>query len=360
ATEMALSRNGPTLVVKGPEAAPRLWLGRIWQAVSHPLPMLSDPERIRVQARMRADARAGVDFYLLITLASVIATLGLIQSSAAVIIGAMLVAPLMSPILALGHAMVLGHLRLVRRAFSSTVKGVGLALAVGSAFALLLPSMGISEEMASRGAPGLLDLLVALASGAAAAYAVSRPSVAAALPGVAIAAALVPPLCVAGLGLGASRLGLAGGAFLLFTTNLCAIVLASAAVFLALGFRPIRAVRGRWVWRSIRLVLLLLLVVSIPLGLHTREAFEARRLETRLEHLAHAGPGRGVAFEVQELTIHRRRGGLEAEITVHVYGQAPPDLADRIRTALEREAGEPVAVRVAVLEARIQRSGGGG
>ena len=139
---------------------------------------------------------------MLIILASTIAYYGLLQSSAAVIIGAMLVAPLMSPMIAMAHAIVMGNLTMLRRAFLSTLAGVGVAIGIAALFTLLLPSIPPSREILSRTAPTLLDLCVALASGAAAAYALARKEVAAALPGVAIAAALVPPLCVVGYGVG--------------------------------------------------------------------------------------------------------------------------------------------------------------
>lgn len=362
-TEVARSRRGPTLVVKRGESVSRFWLRRLWERLSRPLPTLDHSERVRVRAQMRTAARADVDFYLLITLASAIATLGLMQSSAAVIIGAMLVAPLMSPILALGHAMVLGHLRLVRRSASSTLKGIGIALAVGAFFALLFPSSRITEEMMARGAPGLLDLLVALASGAAAAYAVSRQSVAAALPGVAIAAALVPPLCVSGFGLGASEMQLAGGALLLFTTNLCAIVLASAGVFLLLGFRPARALQGRWVWRSIRFALLALVVISIPLGLRTRDVIEERQVELRMaEIFRNAGVESVRGLDIREVRIERVRsasGEKELEVRLTVFSAEPLGNEDlrRFRDELQKESDLPVRVRMTWLKAGVLEVG---
>ncbi len=148
---------------------------------------------------MAEDARADVDFYTLISVSSAIALFGLLLDSSAVIIGAMLVAPLMSPILSLAQGIVAGEPSPYsaggcvdiqgNRRFDRGQHRRDPAVARGSA----------DGEILARVRPNLLDLGVALAAGAAAAYAVSRKSVAAALPGVAISVALVPPLCVVGL-----------------------------------------------------------------------------------------------------------------------------------------------------------------
>ncbi len=315
--EVASDRHGLTIVVREQENAPRYWRRRVWEWVSNPLPALTNEQRVRVQLAMRKAARADIDFYILISLAAAIATLGLMQSSAAVVIGAMLVAPLMSPILGMGHAIVRGHLRLLRRAASSTLKGVGIAIAVGAMFPLIFSGISPTPEILARGAPSLLDLAVALASGAAAAYAVSRPSVAAALPGVAIAAALVPPLCVVGFGLGASELALAGGALLLFVTNLGAIVVSASSVFLMMGFRPRKEERGKAVWRSLAIAGLVLLVVSIPLGMKTREivgSSQAKRLV--MQGLERVDTD---LCRIAEVRFDRQDGVLWVHVAVHAF-----------------------------------------
>jgi uncharacterized hydrophobic protein (TIGR00271 family) len=139
-----------------------------------------------------------------------------------------------------------------------------MAIAVAFFLSLALFAFGSplepTAEILSRTSPNVLDLLVALLSGAAAAYAVSRSQLAAALPGVAIAAALVPPLCVVGYGLGTGQFDIALGSSLLFVTNLAAIVVAAAAIFLLLGFRPpLRLERGQQARQGLNLALILLL-----------------------------------------------------------------------------------------------------
>jgi uncharacterized hydrophobic protein (TIGR00271 family) len=182
-----------------------------------------------------------------------IATLGLTLGSPAVIIGAMLISPLMGPILSAGLALAAGDFVLALRSVTVVVLSSVAAIAFSTALVVLLPFREMTAEIAARTQPNTLDLVIALFSGAVGALAISKSlkGVATSLPGVAIAVALMPPLCVTGYGLGVllmvDRLqGIAvlrGGA-LLFVTNLVAITFASMLVFLALHIDA-DAVRSR-------------------------------------------------------------------------------------------------------------------
>lgn len=182
-------------------------------------------------------------YFLLTALSCVLATLGLIVNSVAVIIGAMLVAPLMGPILGIALASIAHRPGLYRRAALSLAVGIALAVALSAAVAFTarqLPFGALQDvptEVQSRAKPSVFDLGIALAGGAAGAYAALRMKGAAALVGVAIATALMPPLCSVGIGIAINDMSLAQGAGLLFITNLVAIVFAALLVFGALGIR---------------------------------------------------------------------------------------------------------------------------
>jgi uncharacterized hydrophobic protein (TIGR00271 family) len=198
-----------------------------------------------------------------------IAALGLARNSGAVVIGAMLVAPLMTPLVGMGFALVQGNVKLIRSALKSVILGFTVALAIGAVIGLMLrlfaPSFVISSQMMDRGSPNLLDLVVALASGVAAAYAMGRPNLISALPGVAIAAALVPPIATSGLALTLGDLRLSGGASLLFFTNIIAIVLGTAITFWCVGISTrIAGDRRAQIWP--RYVFLGLVVISFLLA----------------------------------------------------------------------------------------------
>jgi uncharacterized hydrophobic protein (TIGR00271 family) len=176
-------------------------------------------------------------FYLLVILSSAIASFGLLANSTAVVIGAMLVAPLMGPIFGIAFGLTTGDSELLGHAVAAELKGVGIAVALALLIGLIPNHPEYGSEILGRTRPTVYDAIVALASGAAGAFALVDRRVSPALPGVAIATAIVPPLAAVGLSLAAGRLDWAGGAFLLFLTNLLAIELAAVAIFTWVGHR---------------------------------------------------------------------------------------------------------------------------
>ncbi|MGD2206033.1 MAG: DUF389 domain-containing protein, partial [Anaerolineae bacterium] len=288
---VAIRSPAPTAVVKRHTRRMRMgtWLRRTGWRLFDMLPTLDLREQIGVYKAIREGAEPKVDFFLMIALSASIASFGLLQNSPAVIIGAMLVAPLMAAIFGLSLGVVRGDLRLLRRAASATLRGVLLAILLSALLTLIvsrvMPADVSRNEIVSRTRPSLLDLGVALASGAAGAYALCRKEVSAALPGVAIAAALVPPLATVGIGLALGQGAIAGGALLLFMTNLIAISAAGGLVFLWLGFRPIpgQKTRARVFQGGVLGTVLLLVAVTIPLGLLTAQSVKDVILKRELE-----------------------------------------------------------------------------
>ncbi|RME47354.1 MAG: DUF389 domain-containing protein, partial [Caldilineae bacterium] len=284
---IALQNPHPTLIIQRFDGSVGTTLSRLWWQMTHELPTLPLEERAEVYKHVRRGSRPKIDFFVMIGLAAAIAALGLILNSPAVIIGAMLVAPLMSAIMGLGLGVIQADGRLLQLATSATLRGVLLAVAVGAATGLLLPNRLPTAEMLSRTAPSLLDLGVALVSGLAGAYALCRKEMSASLPGVAIAAALVPPLATAGIGAAWLRWEIAGGALLLFLTNLIAIMAASAFIFFLLGFRPELQKRGRApiFWRGVFSSILLLGVMAWILGSLTLASVREATLDRRIDRV---------------------------------------------------------------------------
>ncbi len=284
------------------------------------LPTLDLHQQIEVYKAIRDGARPNVDFFIMIGLSAAIAAVGLLQNSAAVIIGAMLVAPLMAAIFGLSLGVVRGDLRLMRRAASATLRGVLLAIAVSALLAFAIPADSATSEIMNRTQPSLLDLGVALASGAAGAYALSRKEVSAALPGVAIAAALVPPLAVIGIGLASQRGSVAGGASLLFLTNLVCIVAAGGLVFLWLGFRPLPGAetRTRVFRRGVVGTILLLIAVTVPLGVLTARSLRETRLDRMVRQVLREeiAAMQGIDWEDEWQMVESEEGTLRLDVTV--------------------------------------------
>jgi uncharacterized hydrophobic protein (TIGR00271 family) len=182
---------------------------------------------------------SSLNYWLEIVFSAGIATFGLVLNSPAVIIGAMLISPLMGPIMATGLSLAVGDLYLSIKAVGNLVMSIAMAIALSAFFVWLLPFHSATGEILARTSPNLLDLGIALFSGLAGSVAVSRAGETGGvttLPGVAIAVALMPPLCTMGFGLGSgANMRIMGGAGLLFLTNLVAIVASAFAVFLLIG-----------------------------------------------------------------------------------------------------------------------------
>jgi uncharacterized hydrophobic protein (TIGR00271 family) len=350
--EIAQARSLPTMVVKRAERHRSFWMQRGWGLLSQLLPTLTVRERAEVFAEMWRSARANVDFYAMMCLASGIAVLGLALNSGAVIIGAMLVAPLMSPMMAIAQGIVLGRLTMIRKGVDSTLKGVGVAIAVGTGITLVIPSSQPTYEILARTEPSVIDLMVALVSGAAGAYAISRKWVAAALPGVAISAALVPPLCVVGYGLASSRFPIAGGALLLFMTNLSAIVLVSVIVFLLVGFRPMRTERARVVTHALLVSIVFIIALSIPLGFKTRRSVRMSKLDVKLDRLIHEAEEKN-KLRIEDLSIEEDEGAYVVSATIYAYKELPLNYVKKVGQHLAEELGVPVRISATVVQARL-------
>jgi uncharacterized hydrophobic protein (TIGR00271 family) len=193
-------------------------------------PTLERDERLDLVQQLEQGAQANIDFIMMMVLSTSLASLGLLADSTAVVIGAMLVAPLMGPLVAAGYSLVQGNLSLFRRSLGVTFIGIGIGFAASLIFGALNPGFEPTLEIEARGKADLLDLGIAFFSGMTAAYATGRSHVMTTIAGVAIAAALVPPLAVVGLALTNGRPLISYNAAILLTTNLVAIITGCAHI----------------------------------------------------------------------------------------------------------------------------------
>jgi uncharacterized hydrophobic protein (TIGR00271 family) len=228
---------------------------------------------------LREDARLDSTYIVLMVLSTMLATVGLYLDSASVIIGAMLLAPLMAPIISLSMSMLRYDQRLLKQSLIKVAVGITVALAVAFVFTLVSPYQPLTGEMQGRLSPSILDLIVAIVAGIAGAYTKSFKEILQSLAGVAIAVALVPPLAVAGIGLGRFDIAFFSNAFLLFATNLIGIVLAAIIAFRILGYSA--AVRDK---RSISIAFAFLLLISIPLSLSFWGITERSKFEESVKY----------------------------------------------------------------------------
>ncbi|MEA3492423.1 MAG: TIGR00341 family protein [Campylobacterota bacterium] len=278
-------------------------------------------------------------FVVLLILATVIATLGLFINSSSVIIGAMLLAPLMQPIVSLSMGVLRQDEMLCKSALRTVLIGMMITLMTAMLVAYLTPIRELSSEMASRLSPTLLDMLVAIASGVAAAYVKNDEKILSSLAGVAIAVALVPPLAVSGIGLGWGEWSMFMQSLLLFITNLIGIVLAGSITFLVLGYAPIKvAKKGIFVWAMIAVL------VTVPLY----HSFETMRERSDIERVLSQ-----VNFDINEKSIYlsrvdyRSKGdGAEVRCEVVLSQKLQKEEREYLHHLINKVVGRPTEVIV--------------
>ncbi|MCS5705760.1 DUF389 domain-containing protein [Synechococcus sp. FGCU-3] len=287
------------------------------------------------------DARADQEFVVLTLAASMIATLGLLANSSAVVIGAMLIAPWMLPLRAIAFAILQGRLRLVATALLTLLIGVALTvgLSVLLGFGVGLPILG--SEVAARTQPNLLDLGVALVAGAIAAYASVRSKALSSLAGTAIAVALVPPVCAFGLLLSKAQWGDALGAALLFAANLLGI-LSGGLIALAICQPELRV--NLWRSRLGLVSLLLTALLLVPLSGSFLSLVSQARRTAALQQIQEV-----ITASLKDRTLTL---GKDAElVNVRIdWSQNPPLIRAAVRVTNPRL---PTARQVAAVQAYI-------
>lgn len=342
----------PVVITKSFRGLPRFWLRRVWDGFFRSLPKLTRREQAKVYRGVYKGAQPDTDYFVMMGLAAMIATYGLLQGSTAVIIGAMLVAPLFTPILAISLAIVRGDIRLLKIAFESALKGIALAIGLAVLLTVLSPLRSVTHEITARINPNLFDLAVALVSGAAGAYAIAREDVSTALPGVAIAAALVPPLGVIGIGIAMWDVNIAGGASLLFITNLIAIAFAGAITLLLLGFRPTPGAEQKARLRfGLTTSLVMLIAIMIPLAIvfinTARESQTYQVVETTLQNYVETSPSlRLVQFDISEDDDE-----VYVDVTFNTLSAFSEDMAKNLRNDLVQALDRPVTLHIVSIPA---------
>lgn len=294
-----------------------------------------DRRRVLQAVTIRANEGWWLRFGVMFALSVVIAATGLSQNSTAVVIGAMLVAPLMGPILGLAASLAMGSWAGAWRTFSV----VAIAAVGGVALAWLLAGLWsgdpLTREVLARTSPDIRDLVVALAAGSAGAYATIREDISGSLPGAGVAVALVPPLASVGLTLRAGRSDLSQGALLLFAANVTAIVLAAVVVFLATGFVPASLIarRRHRVRAGTALAVVLAVGVAFPLVVATNRLARSSRSRTAVDAAVRDWLT-GTDLELTKVIVQN-----DAVIADIVGSSAPPDPGDleaQLRTLLSR------------------------
>jgi len=297
-------------------------------------------------------------FWALLTLAAVIASAGIVTDSTATVIGAMIVAPLMTPILGMVLSITTSDGANLARCLGLVVAGAAAVVAVGYVVGLTVSYdivSATSSQVAGRISPRFIDLVAALATGAVGAFALVRSDVSDTLPGVAIAISLVPPLAVVGITLEAGATSEAAGALLLFLTNVAAILLSGIVVMAlyrarsAAGRADSRSMRDR---ASVLLVVVFVLVIAVPLAGSSGRIAQVTHTANRVATVADAW-ARPAGWSVDRVEPHL------SEMVVVAAGPLPAPDSAQLRRDLDAAGLDNVDVRLVLRpEETVQLSGG--
>lgn len=331
-------------------------------------PPLERDQRLELVRSLREGSRWSLNFGVLLGCSVLIAGLGLLQNSVAVIIGAMLVAPLMTPLIGIGLALVQGNFDLLGVAVRSMAKGTVVSLALGLLLQWLTPGDELTLEVSLRGTPNILDLFIAFFAGVAAGYAFARPQLSNALPGVAISVALVPPLAASGIALGSGDWQIAVGAMMLFLANMVAISLGSGLIFRMHGIRTSTSKRSA-VLTMKRVILsfgAVMILMMAPLG-------------WRMFDQLRQGQAKPESFTLSEEMWYRLHDRLDQEegidfisgvrassnrpediqVVLSANREVPSSLLEELDEMLDDGVGEDVAVKMIILkQAEVSLPGG--
>ena len=315
--------------------------------------VVSDVDHKAVVAKVALECPATPRYMLMTMMSAGIAILGLLLSSGAVVIGAMLLSPLMSPILGVGFALATGKQKWLKISARSLALGGIAAILFSALIVLVSPLETVTEEIAARTRPNLLDLLVALFSSIAGSYAMIRGREGT-IVGVAIATALMPPLAVVGFGLATFNWTVFFGAFGLFITNFLTIALTATLMARLYGFRTSLSTRQGW-FQNVG-IFVIFVAMAVPLGLTLRSiAFEANAQRIVTSELESAFPddaeigGTTINWESDPVQVSANvftpefRTGAEAEVSRRLKDRLDRDVVvslDQLRVGTDPGAAQ--------------------
>ncbi len=304
-----------------------------------------------VIAKRRAECALTGRYLLMVSMSAGIAILGLLLSSPAVVIGAMLLSPLMDPIMGVGFSLAIGDYKWLRQSVRSLAIGTGFAIMFCAVVVFMSPLQNVTSEIAARTRPNLFDLLVAIFSAIAGAYAMIRGREGT-IVGVAIATALMPPLAVVGFGLATFNWTVFSGALLLFVTNLTAIALTATAMARAYGFSSSLSERGSQL-QSVGMIVALV-VLAVPLGLSLQTiAWETQAQRVIRDEIGTVFEGKA---EDVDPKVEFATGAVQVSATVYtneLFDRA--EVESNAARQLESRLGRPVSVTILQIQSSDAR-----
>lgn len=277
------------------------------------------------------DSELNRDYVVMTIGACIIATLGLLSNSAAVIIGAMLVAPLMLPIRGMAFGFLEGDIELLKEGAKALGLGTLIAIALSTALGLMLGLSEYGTEVWARSEPTLLDLGIAITAGGISGFAKVQPKISNTLSGTAIAVALMPPVCVIGLGMAQGKMALTQGAALLYATNLIGITLACMLAFWLTGYAPFQKAR-----KPLRFALIFTAALIVPLAISLLELVRQNRTEDSVRDALVNGTVTFTRLELIDSDINWLASPPEVRLTVYSTEPVTPKQVGLLEAYISR------------------------
>ncbi|MGP1385763.1 MAG: TIGR00341 family protein [Thainema sp.] len=292
-----------------------------------------------------------LSFFVMLSLSGIISTLGLLAGSTATVIGAMIIAPLMGPIIGMAYALAIANRRLFKRAALTLLAGTLATIISATVITWLIGLRTLNPEITARTQPTLIDLGVALAAGAAGAFAKSRRHVADSFPGVAIAVALVPPLSVIGIGIAFGDLDVLIGASLLFLTNLTAIIFSGIMVCLWQRYGSLARAQS-----GLTASLLVLGILGVPLGFSLNNLLVNANVRQQVLQIIQDQLSPVEQAEIASLTVRSQSGQLLIQMELMAPPNSVSDLQiQTVHSQISKELQTEVDLQVQIVPTRKVR-----
>jgi uncharacterized hydrophobic protein (TIGR00271 family) len=304
---------------------------------------LIDHSAIINDIHLEVEISAG--YFLILSLANLIALTGLITNSIPVIIGAMLISPLMGPILSSGFAFITGDNFVWKKSLKKISLSVALTIIIAVIATYLSPLKDVTNEIMSRTRPNLYDLVIAFLSGTAGAIAIcTKKNYLTIVPGVAIATAVIPPLSVTGFGLGIGNYSIFAGGLFLFFTNFVAIIISTCIVFYLYGFKPAATSEQdiSQLKKRAAALALLLFIISIPLVYTLYHSIAEVKLRNNIQTALKKAVNKERQSEVSKFNYFKEKNGeisINAVVNTTSYMKESEieTIEKNIKTSLNRE-----------------------
>lgn len=282
------------------------------------------------------NSQVNFEYLMLVAVSAVITSLGLILDNVAVIVGGMVIAPVLGPILAVTVGIMLGDSKLIKKGISAEIIAIVVAILIGFIFGSALPNVEITSALKVRMFPTLADLFIALAAGAASAYALVRGQLESGLVGVMVAAALLPVMSTIGIGISFANRTMILGAFLLLGGNFLGLLLSNLLVFYFEGLKPqiwYKFEANKLIKKSLVFILVAVLIFSIPLGILTFYQFYVEKPVEIIRQIVQDNLGSNWDYRIERVELDGKL------VTVFLYADASfnPRVLEKIKKRVSKE-----------------------